>query len=343
MQDEISEEYKVSTCRFLLDKWKNERTISNLLLSKFRNDHYTRGINIREISDRFDLIFDGLIKEPGSDNDLVPVIFTCKENLAINDKLNLAFCGFALGIALGEMPLFGRIIHGLEHTNTRIKLDRLIARIIPAVNHIESFATGHDAPQMHIGKHCQVCEFGTECWKTAIENDDLSLISGLSLKERKKFNNKGIFTVNQISYTFRPRRKRKNKKLKTNPFNPALKALALRENKIHVFEAPELPGCDTEIYLDIESLPDRNFYYLIGLLVNDRGVVSEYSFWADQQDQQHKIFQELLNVLDRYDDYIVYHYGQFERRYLKGMLKNFEKSDQQKAKLTAFSKNASFT
>jgi len=167
--------------------------------------------------------------------------------------------------------------------------------------------------------------------KTAMENDNLSLISRLSAKEIKKLNNKGIFTVNQLSYTFKPRRKRKTNRPKLNPYNPALKALALRKNKVHVFEAPEFPRNDIEIYLDIENLPDRNFYYLIGVLINDRGTVSEYSFWADKQDQQYKIFQDLLNILDRYDDYAIYHYGQFEKRYLKKMLKNLEGSNKKSA------------
>ncbi|MCJ7685924.1 MAG: hypothetical protein MUO68_16710, partial [Desulfobacteraceae bacterium] len=83
-------------------------------------------------SERFDVVFDGIIKEHRSSENLVPAIFINKENLAIYDRLNLAFCGFALGIALGEMPLFGRIIHGTEHSNIRVKLDKLIARVIPS-------------------------------------------------------------------------------------------------------------------------------------------------------------------------------------------------------------------
>ncbi len=327
MQDELSEEYKVSTSGFLQDRWKNEQIISNLSLRQFRENLYTKGINIRDKSERFDVIFDGILKEHRSSEELVPVIFINKENLTIYDRLQLAFCGFALG----EMPSFGRIIHGTEHSNIRVKLDKLIARVRLVVEDIESFTSGHDPPQVHINKHCQICEFGNDCMKTAMENDNLSLISRLSAKEIKKLNNKGIFTVNQLSYTFKPRRKRKTNRPKLNPYNPALKALALRENKVHVFEAPEFPRNDIEIYLDIENLPDRNFYYLIGVLINDRGTVSEYSFWADKQDQQYKIFQDLLNILDRYDDYTIYHYGQFEKRYLKKMLKNLEGSNKKSA------------
>ena len=333
MQNELSEEYKVSTSLFLQDRWKKEQIISNLSLRQFRQNLYTKGINIRDRSERFDVVFDGILKEHRSGENLVPVIFINRENLAIYDRLNLAFCGFVLGVALGKMPSFGRIIHGIEHSNIRVKLDKLIARVRLMVKDIESFTRGHDPPRVYINKHCQICEFGNDCLKTAMENDDLSLISRLSVKEIKKLNNKGIFTVNQVSYTFKPRRKRKTNRPQLNPFNPALKALALRKNKVYVFEVPEFSGSDIEIYLDIENLPDRNFYYLIGVLINDRGTVSEYSFWADKQDQQYKIFQNLLNILDRYDDYTIYHYGQFEKRYLKRMLKNIEGSNKKSAKV----------
>jgi hypothetical protein len=30
---------------------------------------------------------------------------------------------------------------------------------------------------------------------------------------------------------------------------------------------PEIPDCKTRVYLDIEGLPDREHYYLIGALI----------------------------------------------------------------------------
>jgi len=78
---------------------------------------------------------------------------------------------------------------------------------------------------------------------------------------------------------------------------------------------------------------NRCRYYLIGVLINDRETVSEYSFWADRQDQQYNVFQDLLNILDGYNDYTIYHYGQFERRYLTRMLKNLEGSDKKSAEM----------
>jgi hypothetical protein len=50
-----------------------------------------------------------------------------------------------------------------------------------------------------------------------------------------------------------------------------LQALAIRENKVHVHGSFAVPAAPASVYLDIEGLPDRGSYYLIGLLVVDNG------------------------------------------------------------------------
>jgi predicted RecB family nuclease len=70
--------------------------------------------------------------------------------------------------------------------------------------------------------------------------------------------------------TFRVRRRNKRAKSQTFPRSFALQALAIRENKIHVQGSYAVPSSPTSIYLDIEGLPDRNSYYLIGLVVVDK-------------------------------------------------------------------------
>ena len=97
-----------------------------------------------------------------------------------------------------------------------------------------------------------------------MEKDDFSLLAGMSAKERQKLRSKGIFTVTQLSYTFRPRRRPKRLRDKREKYHHSLKALAIREKKIHIVGSPELKIEGTPVYLDVEGLPDRDFYYLIG-------------------------------------------------------------------------------
>ena len=70
-----------------------------------------------------------------------------------------------------------------------------------------------------------------------------------------------------MAYTFRPRRRTKRLAERPERYHHALKALAIRERKIHIVGNPELPMDGTPVFLDVEGLPDRDFYYLVGVRV----------------------------------------------------------------------------
>src|SRR5882672_11770216 len=113
-------------------------------------------------------------------------------------------------------------------------------------------------------------------------------------KEITAQNKKGIFTVTQLSYTYRPRRRRKGKDNQPPKHSHSLKALAIRDDKIYVVEKPKVLQSGTLMFLDVEGVPDQDFYYLIGLLVIEGESTKEFSFWADNQSDEEKIWQEFL-------------------------------------------------
>jgi len=59
-------------------------------------------------------------------------------------------------------------------------------------------------PKLALNKHCKVCEFQNFCREEAIKKDDLSLLS-LGEKEVAGLNKRGLFTITQLSHTFRPK------------------------------------------------------------------------------------------------------------------------------------------
>src|SRR6516165_1742424 len=100
-----------------------------------------------------------------------------------------------------------------------------------------------------------------------MDQDNLTLLAGMTEKEKKKLNAKGIFTVTQLSHTFRPRRRSKHFRNKREKYHHSLRALALRTKKIHIVGASELKIDATPVFFDVEGLPDRDFYYLIGVRI----------------------------------------------------------------------------
>jgi hypothetical protein len=174
-------------------------------------------------------------------------------------------------------------------------------------------------PQLILNRHCSECEFQSRCRQLSIEKDDLSLLSGISEKERKKQHNKGIFSVTQLSYTFRPRRRSKSSSSKPEKYYPALKALAIREGKIHIAGKPELNISGTPIYFDVEGVPDRDFYYLIGLRFKSGESLIQRSFWANEMIDEREIWISFIETLTNIDTPQLIHYGAYESTFLKRM------------------------
>jgi hypothetical protein len=150
-----------------------------------------------------------------------------------------------------------------------------------------------------------------------VEKDDLSLLASMSAKERERHRSKGIFTVNQLSYTFRPRRTPKRTKYPAKPHHFALQALAIRENTVYIHGTPEFPECKSQVYLDIEGMPDRDSYYLIGALVVADGQETFHSFWADTLAAQTTIFSQFAESVSGLPDFRVFHFGDYDTIALK--------------------------
>ena len=138
-------------------------------------------------------------------------------------------------------------------------------------------------------------------------------------KERTDFNSKGIFTVTQLAFTFRPRRRPRGLKDKRERHHYALKALAIREKKLHIVGSPEIKIEGTPVYLDVEGLPDRGFYYLIGIRTKIGDAAVQHSLWADDPSDESRVWQEFLSKLMDIENPVLIHYGSFESVFLKQM------------------------
>ena len=143
-------------------------------------------------------------------------------------------------------------------------------------------------------------------------------------KERVKCRDKGISSITQLSYGYRPRRRRRIKTT-TSRGNPPvkhdhkLKALAIKKAQTHVVGSPSLSIDGTPVFMDVEGVPDRDFYYLVGLRYETQGAHVERSFWADGPEGEQDIWRECLRVLKEIDNPRIVHYGAYESRFLKLM------------------------
>ncbi len=172
-------------------------------------------------------------------------------------------------------------------------------------------------PPFHLIPHCSECPFKESCYQKLREKDCISLLAGMTPKVVEKYHKKGITTITQLSYLFRPRRSQRS--LQTSGRHMwELKALALREQKTFVIQRPNIVKDSTAIYLDFEGLPDEQFHYLLGCVVIVDGRSPErYSFWANNSFEEGECLRKLLTLLAQYPVAPIYHYGSYEPKALK--------------------------
>jgi predicted RecB family nuclease len=249
----------------------------------------------------------------------IPIRLIFRNKLTKDDKLLVAFDAFVLSKMLGREVSVAKIIHGDDHSTLKAKTTALAGEVRKCLEKIAALLSGPAPPDLILNRHCAECEFQGRCRQKALEKDDLSLLAGMSAKERRKLHSKGIFTVTQLSYTFRPRRRPKRLRDKREKYHHSLKALAIRENKIHIVGSPELKIEGTPVYLDVEGLPDRDFYYLIGLRIGNGDSAVQHSLWADTVEDEGEIWREFLSILEGVDKPVLVHYGSYETIFLKCM------------------------
>jgi predicted RecB family nuclease len=250
---------------------------------------------------------------------LIPYRFQFANKLAKIDKLSLAFDALLLSETVGQEVSLGKIMHGDGYSTLKVNLSSLASEVRKRITEVSALLADNSPPALVLNRHCGQCEFQARCRKQATERDELSLLSGMSEKEREKLHGKGIFTVTQLSYTFRPRRRRRELRGKQEKFHHSLRALAIRENKVHVVDLPDPKLNGTPVYLDVEGLPDRDSYYLIGTRVGTGDDAVQYGFWADDEDGEKRIWDEFLDVLSVIPDPQLVHFGSYETTFLKRM------------------------
>lgn len=251
-----------------------------------------------------------------------PYLAIGSHSVAREDKIRLAFIGNLLSTGQRHRSQTGVIVNTAGDAQ-RINLAKLMAYLEPVIETLKAWGAtpATPPPPILLNEHCPICPFKNRCLEQAEKDDSLTLLDRMTPKAMGKYHKKGIFTVNQLSYLFKPRRRRKKGKHRPMGFKLELQAMALRTGKIYIHQSPSIPESPTEIFLDMEGIPDRGTTYLIGAIVSKNGQEDCHSFWADAFDDELKILENLLDLADKYPAAPIYHYGSYEPKALDRIAK----------------------
>ncbi len=256
-----------------------------------------------------------------------PTIFVGTHTINGTDKLCLRFVGNILAKVQGRPPAVGHIIR-MDSKSNQVKLQENNKRLVPLLEQLQQWAVAESTPKkppVILNKHCPMCQFRQQCQAIAVQEDNLSRLHKIMPRMIRMYERKGIFTVKQLSYLFKPRKRKKRAK---NPpptvHKVELQALAIRTGKIFLQELPTLTRGETELFLDFESVPDQSFHYLIGLLVCQGESAIYYPFWAKEAEEEATIWQEFLLLINQYPAAPIYHYGSYEPRTVAKLARQYD-------------------
>ena len=189
----------------------------------------------------FNLSLDGIKKEAGRSKNLrfhyIPILFDQSGKIFTYQRKLLALYGLVLEEIQGRLPVAGIIIYGQPLKTITLRLNSKNLKSRNLFEEIKRIQIGWEPPLI-LNNHCSICEYQKRCLELAKKEENLSLLGGMTEKQINKYNRRGIFTVTQLSYTYRAR---KINPSKTTPrHNFALQAQAIRDKRVLITGVPEL-------------------------------------------------------------------------------------------------------
>jgi predicted RecB family nuclease len=320
--EQVSAELTKFKKLLFVEKLSTENKLIRSLLTD-TDSKVTNGVIVNQkfSNTNVELVLDGI--EFIDKNRIIPILITPFEKITQTDKLFIALLSSYIQSEFNLNIESCKIIYGEYLYETNLKFSSFTKNIKRIIRELNKMVSNSFEPLLILNKHCSVCEFRATCKEKALADGNLSLMDRATSKTIEKYKKKGIFTIQQLSYIYKPRKRRNNAKVLFS-HNLELQALALRTDKIYVNQLPELSKQSIQIFFDIEGVPDQESYYLIGVLINKNDKTICKSFWTDKTFDEAQIWQQFLSLLNDYpDDAPLYHYGNYESKAIEILGKRY--------------------
>lgn len=325
MKEEIKNSIIQNNQKRLIEEYEGQNVLRAFKFDSAVYGKYQKlAIPLLVKDEKYSLIIDGLEipvgKKALKNGKYCPLLFSESEKVSKKEKLFLTIQCIILTKITGLNFINARIYYGKEMKTLKFNIGRFLTESERIINDIERIMREDFEPVICKKDHCKICEFEENCIATLIERDDLSLLSCIREKELAQYEKKGIFSVKQLSYTFRPRKRSKKITNNRNPHYASLQALAIREKKVYIYDEIPLPSCKTKVYLDFEGDSEGSFVYLIGILVEKDNKQLKYSLWANSKDEEQSIFEDLIKILLGLEQPHIFYYGRYDWKIFKHII-----------------------
>lgn len=253
------------------------------------------------------------------------VVYDIKSGGDIKDeyKFQLTFYSLILERIQGVLPHEAYIINGSGEERSFV-IDDFLDYFHFTRERIEEILDGQK-PAPFLKSSCKQSPWFALCMEETKGCDDVSLIHRLSQSDQRRLYDLGIHTVSDMA---KANLDDLRSEVEDWPYDKLQRfhnqANVLVTGEPMILRRPEFPAVQREIYFDVESDPTDDIDYLLGILIKEGDKAPVYrSFLAkDKPDEEH-IWREMLDFLDSLEDFVIYHYSQYERQVFSRFAKDY--------------------
>ncbi len=300
---------------------------------------------------------DLLMKRPGlskfGDWMYVPTDIRLGKRPKLDYQIIAAFHAFVLGRVQEKMPEKSWLILRGKGPYP-VNLNQRLPQMQQILNDCIEMLNKQQEPEVFIARQkCNLCQWYNYCYAIAQSENHLSLLPGVTPVRYTRLQTLNITTVTSLTQTTpdflqdypefnegiaaqiiqqanatlnnQPILRTSEQSIQNGKLTSSLTPSYARQSSLlHL-----LTRSPIELYFDIEAQPELNLDYLHGVLVVDRRSNRQkiYSFLADNQADEAKIWQEFLDLVWTYPIAPVFHFCDYEPKTIQRLAKVYQTPD----------------
>ncbi|MEB3279360.1 MAG: TM0106 family RecB-like putative nuclease [Lyngbya sp.] len=303
---------------------------------------------------------DLLVKHPGLSNFgdwmYVPTDIRLGKRPKLDYQIVAAFHAYVLSQIQGTKPEQSRLIlrtKGVYEVNLNQRLPQMQEILQDCIQMLQK----QQEPEVFIARQkCNLCQWYNQCYTIAQSQNHLSLLPGVTPSRYSRLQALNITSVAALAETsleFLLNYPEFNEGIAAQILQQANSTLnnqaVLRSTSENINNGKSiniqiqqtslqsafnpLPNLlrrsPIELYFDLEAQPELNLDYLHGVLVIDRRNNSQkfYSFLAENEAEEEKIWLEFLNLVWTYPIAPIFHFCDYEPKTIKRLAKAYNTPD----------------
>lgn len=272
---------------------------------------------------------DLLVKQPGNsifgDWCYIPVQIELGKRPKQEYKIGAAFHAYVLAAVQGVKPPAAWLILR-ERKPYLVRLENWLPQMQGIFQECSQTLQQTETPEVFISRQkCNLCHWYSSCYGIAKSQEHLSLLPGVTPSRYSYLQQLNIITVESLANAnFAELESAFGREITEQLWRQSQAKL---NNKV-VFNSKfpiNLPNSDVELYFDIESQPEVDFAYLLGVLVVDKKAKTEkyYAFLADNFTEEGATWQQFLTLVWNYPQAPIFHFCDYEVFMIKELAKRY--------------------